>query len=306
VAGVFVAVSDVAGAYRLIDLPPGEYVVNAELSGFAKLDHAGVAVRAGLNLALDVVMNIATPTGSNSSRGSVSYVYANRGWHGENNPNGRSNSSSNSLFDWSIGGPVLRDRSRFFTSVRKIDRQIGIGVLAEQTALAKAVIDPAWEPFDNAFLGTFRFIKSTTQLSKNHRLEAFYQYDRSPTEANYLRSGHNASVSVFGGDGYNARLSSVWGTNVTTRFSASYNDKALSPKASDFEGYTIPNMPYREVHAGTFISSGLITGTGYLLNAGIESAYTITPSPKLTFAGDMTYYRGRGWLGAHELQAGFQ
>ena len=432
VAGRFVAVSDTAGAYRLIDMPPGEYLVKAELSGFAKVDRSGVAVRAGLNLALDIVMkvggleetvqvkgdtpmlevsspiqainidgamqrslptssrrdytdflemtpgmnsyvspsrgaglyhmrgsrieshvvqidgadmgslrqarpdyigmstdtledvqvkssvsdasapigngavmNVATPTGSNTFRGSASYVYANRDWHGENNPNGRSNSSSNSLFDGSIGGPVLRDRTWFFTSFRKIDRQIGIGVPAEQTALAKAVIDPAWEPFDNAFLGNFWFVKSTTQLSTNHRLEAFYHYDRSPTEANYLRSGYNASVSVFGGDGYNARVSSVWGTAFTTRFSASYNNKALSPKASAYEGYIIPNMPYREVHAGTFFSSGLITGTGYLLNAGIESSYTITPSSKLTFTGDLTYYRASGWLGSHELQTGF-
>lgn len=251
------------------------------------------------------VMNIAAPTGSNSVRGSASYVYASRDWHAENNPNGRSNSSSNSLFDGSVGGPVLRDRSWFFTSFRKIDRQIGIGVPADQIALAKAVIDPGWEPFDNAFLGTFWFVKSTTQLSKNHRLEAFYQYDHSPTEANYLRSGYNASVSVFGGDGYNVRLSSVWGAVTTTRFSASYNNKALSPMASDYAGYIIPNMPYREVHAGTFISSGLITGTGYMLNAGIESSYTITPSSKLTFTGDLTYYRGSGWLGTHELQVGF-
>ncbi len=51
-------------------------------------------------------------------------------------------------------------------------------------------------------------------------------------------------------------------------------DKALSPHRSDFDGYILPGMSYREVHAGTFISSGFITGTGYLLNAGIESSYT--------------------------------
>ncbi len=432
VAGTFTAVSDPQGLYRLIDLPPGEYVISAELMGFAKLERPGVLVRAGLNLAVDIamkigamtetvevkletpmlevsspvqavniegelqralptssrrdytdflemtpgmnsyvspsrgaglyhmrgsrieshvvqidgadmgslrqarpdyigmstdtledvqvksavsdasapigngaVMNVATPTGSNGIKGSASYVYANRDWHGENNPNGRSNSSSNSLFDGSVGGPVLRDHSWFFSSFRKIDRQIGIGVPADQIALAKAVIDPNWEPFDNAFLGTFFFVKSTTQLAKDHRVEAFYQYDRSPTESNYLRSGYNASVSVFGGKGYNARLSSVWGDAITTRFSASYNDKALSPKESDFSDYIVPGTPYREVHAGTFLSSGLITGTGYLLNAGIESSYTITPSSKLTFTGDMTYYRSSGWLGSHELQVGF-
>ena len=110
---------------------------------------------------------------------------------------------------------------------------------------------------------------------------------------------------MFGGVGYNARLSSVWGKATTTRFSASYNNKALSPKRSDFAGYIIPDTPYREVHAGTFLSSGLITGTGYLLNAGIESSYTITPSSKLTITGDLTYYRGSGWLGSHSSRWAF-
>jgi outer membrane receptor protein involved in Fe transport len=432
VAGSFLAVSDSAGLYRLIDLPPGEYTLAAELSGFSKLERRGVLVRAGLNLALDIVMrlggitetvevkgdtpmlevsspiqavniqgelqralptssrrdytdflemtpgmnsyvspsrgaglyhmrgsrieshvvqidgadmgslrqarpdyigmstdtledvqvksavsdasaplgngavmNIATPTGSNSFKASASMVYANRDWHGENNPAGETNSSSNALLDASAGGPVLRDRSWFFGSFRKINRQIGISRPTEQIALSKALLGSDWKPFDNAFLGTFWFVKSTTQLGKNHRLEAFYQYDRSPTEANYLRSGYDASVSVFGGVGYNARLSSVWGKSITTRFSASYNNKALSPKRSDFADYIIPDTPYREVHAGTFLSAGLITGTGYLLNAGIESSYTITPSSKLTFTGDLTYYRGSSWLGSHELQVGF-
>ena len=378
VAGSFTAVTDENGRYRLIELPPGEYVVSAELMGFTKLERRGVLVRAGLNIALDLVMtlgamtetlevrgdapmldvanpvqavniegqlqralptssrrdytdflemtpgmnsyvsasrgaglyhmrgsrieshvvqvdgadmgslrqarpdyigmstdtledvqvksavadasaplgngavmSIATPTGTNRFKGSASYVYANRDWHGENNPAGRSNSSSNSLFDGSIGGPLLRDRSWLFGSFRKINREISLGVPADQTALAKAVISPDWEPFDNSFRGTYWFIKSTTRISPNHRIEAFYQYDRSPTEGNYLRSGYNADVSVFGGVGYNARLSSLWGQNATTRFSASYNNKALSPKRSDYDAtsfqacqsgrYTVPS-----------------------------------------------------------------
>jgi len=58
VAGTFVAVSDVSGAYRLINLPPGEYTLTAELSGFSKMERAGILVRAGLNLTLDVGMKI--------------------------------------------------------------------------------------------------------------------------------------------------------------------------------------------------------------------------------------------------------
>lgn len=432
VAGSFMAVSNVEGAYRLIGLPPGEYTVSAELAGFSRLERPGILVRAGLNLALDIgmklgalsetlqvvgetpmldvtspvqgvnidgelqrmlptssrrdytdflemtpgmnsyvspsrgaglyhmrgsrieshvvqidgadmgslrqarpdyigmstdtledvqvksavsdasaplgngaVMNIAAPTGSNLFRGSASYVYANRGWHAENNPNGESQSSSNSLFDASVGGPIFKNRSWFFGSFRQINRQIGVSRPLDQIGLSKALLGETWESFDNGFLGTFGFFKSTTQLARDHRLEAFYQKDRSPTEANYLRSGYNAAVSVFGGVGYNGRVSSTWGSSTTTRFSVSYNDKALSPKRSDFADYIVPGLPRREVHGSTFLSSGLVTGSGLLLNAGNESSYTITPSSKLTITGDLTYYRGSGWLGSHELQVGY-
>jgi hypothetical protein len=43
-------VSDGQGRYRLTDLPPGEYELTAERSGFARFVRPGVVVRAGLNL----------------------------------------------------------------------------------------------------------------------------------------------------------------------------------------------------------------------------------------------------------------
>ncbi len=60
VAGTFMVVSDTAGAYRLIGLPPGEYAVTVELTGFSKLERRGILVRAGLNLAVDFSMKLGT------------------------------------------------------------------------------------------------------------------------------------------------------------------------------------------------------------------------------------------------------
>ena len=55
VAGAFHAVTDAAGAYRLLDLPPAnDYTVTAEKIGFSKFERKGVSVRAGLNIALDI------------------------------------------------------------------------------------------------------------------------------------------------------------------------------------------------------------------------------------------------------------
>jgi len=54
----FTAVTDTSGVYRFLSLPPGDYVITAELDGFAKHEQRGVQVRAGLNIALDIVLKV--------------------------------------------------------------------------------------------------------------------------------------------------------------------------------------------------------------------------------------------------------
>lgn len=56
----FEVTSDQSGYYRLLDLPPGEYTISAELEGFAKWVRDGVQVRAGLNITVPVVMQLGT------------------------------------------------------------------------------------------------------------------------------------------------------------------------------------------------------------------------------------------------------
>src|SRR6266700_6552855 len=56
--GTFTTTSDSEGFYRLIDLPPGSYSVNAELPSFAKFIREPVIVRAGLNVLLDIDMKV--------------------------------------------------------------------------------------------------------------------------------------------------------------------------------------------------------------------------------------------------------
>jgi len=50
----FTVVSDREGYYRLLELPPGEYELIAERPNFAKFARAGIVVRAGLNLTVDI------------------------------------------------------------------------------------------------------------------------------------------------------------------------------------------------------------------------------------------------------------
>ena len=58
VAAASTGVSDGTGFYRLLNIPPGEYTVTAELAGFAKFVRPGIVMRAGLNLAVDLTMKV--------------------------------------------------------------------------------------------------------------------------------------------------------------------------------------------------------------------------------------------------------
>ena len=50
--------TDRNGRYVVADLPPGAYTITAELSGFATFKRPAVAVRAGLTVAVDLVMRV--------------------------------------------------------------------------------------------------------------------------------------------------------------------------------------------------------------------------------------------------------
>src|SRR6476646_7425066 len=54
------AVTDAEGYYRLVNLPPGSYVVTAELTGFAAYRREDVLLRAGANFQVDITMKLGT------------------------------------------------------------------------------------------------------------------------------------------------------------------------------------------------------------------------------------------------------
>jgi len=53
-----VAVTDSAGNYRLINLPPGTFTVTAQLAGFSISRREGILLRAGSNFQVDVTMEL--------------------------------------------------------------------------------------------------------------------------------------------------------------------------------------------------------------------------------------------------------
>ena len=61
--------TDETGYYRLINLPPGNYTVTAELTGFATFKREGILMRAGATFQVDITMELArSPRRSPSGR----------------------------------------------------------------------------------------------------------------------------------------------------------------------------------------------------------------------------------------------
>src|SRR6476659_4506462 len=55
-----VVVTDETGLYRLNNLPPGNYVIAAELAGFATTRRENILVRAGQTFTLDIQLGLST------------------------------------------------------------------------------------------------------------------------------------------------------------------------------------------------------------------------------------------------------
>ena len=53
-------VTDETGYYRLINLPPGDYTVSAELAGFRSSQRQGILLRAAVNFQVDIVLELGT------------------------------------------------------------------------------------------------------------------------------------------------------------------------------------------------------------------------------------------------------
>jgi hypothetical protein len=430
VAGVRATVSDSQGDYRLIDLPPGEYTLVGELQGFSKVSRSGVLIRAGLNLSIDLILqvgnvsetvrveaetpmletqrtvqavnvsgemqrrlpltvgghwsgvtlltpgvaaqaaeagmggvyfnrgtdneshvvqvdgadvgsfrqqwpaayfgvstealedvqvktagidaasplaqgmviNIAAMSGTNQLRGATGVVYTAESWNSNNVPGGTPRTVKIVQPDISAGGPIVRDRAWFYAAARFSSESAGIGRTSDVVSRLEA-LRPGFEPFDNKRSQQFWYVKATTQFSRDHQAYVFAQRDVDPRDSNAADWGDPFDVLAFGGYGYGARLSSVWGSSVTTRMLVAYNNKGINTDFNIFEGRVVDNGPAVLVHRDAFLSSGQLVGSGSIAQLNNLQIRNLWPTSKLTLSADLTYVK-TGWLGSHEFQTG--
>jgi len=258
-------------------------------------------IDASAPLGSGVVINMATPTGSNQLHGAASAIFTPKSWNGNNLPEGTPATREVLQPDLSLGGPIARERAWFFAAYRYTRRAMGITRTPEQLALMQAVV-PNFQAFDNNGRLNYLYLKTTLQLNPSHQVYAFWHRDINPDETNRVTNAENFENQSLGGDGLGLRLSSVWGKALTTRVLASYSDKTLNRDLSVFEGY-MREGPSRPLHQSSFISGGRRRGTGELVLLNNLSDRRASPAIKTTIQADATYFAS-GFVGSHELQAG--
>ena len=252
--------------------------------------------------AMGMVINLASPVGADQYHGSVFYLIGPASFNGNNVPNGNAAASASQQPDFSVGGPIVKERAWFFFSGRYIHRDDGISQTAAQTAYLKQ-IDPSFNTFANGSRGFVFLGNSSVQLGQRHRLMGIVQYDSRKQDANYQWYTQDIAKNQYGGGAYGLRLISQWTPNLTTRFLISYNNKGANSSLSAIGG--VGSKPEEDVYLTYAQSAGTLVGQGSsLATLNNLSSVTVNPAQKESLTGDVTYYIPKAW-GTHELGGGF-
>ena len=252
--------------------------------------------------AMGMVINLASPVGSDQYHGSLVYLIGPASLNGNNVPGGNAAASATQQPDFSFGGPIKRNRAWFFASGRYIHRNDGISQTSTQNAYLQQ-IDPGFQTFPNESRGFVFLGNSSVQLSQRHRLMGTVQYDSRKQDANYQWYASNIAKNQYGGGAYGLRLISQWTPRLNTRFLVSYNNKGSNSNLSAIGG--VGSKPELDVYLTSVASAGKLVGQGSsLATLNNLSSVSVNPAQKPTLTGDVTYYIPNAW-GSHELGAGF-
>jgi hypothetical protein len=252
--------------------------------------------------AMGMVINLASPVGADQYHGSFYYLIGPASFNGNNVPHGNAAASASEQPDFSVGGPIKKQRAWFFFSGRYIHRDDGISQTAEQTAYLKE-IDPAFNAFPNESRGLVFLGNSSVQLGTRHRLMGIAQYDSRKQDANYQWYTQDIAKNQYGGGAYGLRLISEWTPRLSTRFLISYNNKGANSSLGAIGG--VGSKPEEDIYLTSTQSAGTLVGQGAsLATLNSLSSVTVNPAQKESVTGDVTYYIPKG-AGTHELAAGF-
>ncbi len=242
--------------------------------------------------AMGMVINLGSPVGSDQYHGSLLYLIGPASFNGNNVSGGNAAASASQQPDFSLGGPIKRERAWFFVSGRYIHRNDGSAKRAHRMAYLQQ-IDPGFHSFPNESRGFVFLGNSSIQLSPRHRLMGIVQYDSRQQDANFQWYTANIAKNQYGGGAYGLRLISTWTPRLSTRFLVSYNNKGTNSSLGAIGG--VGSKPEEDVYLTYTASAGRLTGQGAsLATLNNLSSVSVSPAQKPTITGDITYYIPKG------------
>ena len=282
------------------DMTPstGSPILHVGLSteGIDDIQIKTAGVDASAPLGLGGIINIATASGTNQIKGATSVSLQPRRWNSSNTPGGTSSTVGHTQTDLSVGAPVVKDRLWAFATYRYTDVTTGASRTPTQLEMLRAII-PGYAPIDSTNESHFWFVKLTGRPASSHQVTGFYQYDINPKLVADPTGAHSFG-ETSGGSGASLAVSSIWSNRLTTRLTASYNDKRRDNVSPALD------VPFQPVYQSTFLSAGVPIGNGLLVNKGAATTGDqIQPNSKVTLAVDATFLTSHA-LGTHQLQAG--
>ena len=227
-------------------------------------------------------MNIVTKSGGNDVHGSAAFFMIPQSFNTSNVTGVAANQRKDYQPDTTLGGPIVRDRIWFFGSYRRVQR--------DQT-------------FNNAPVPVFNrgnlwFLKATTQLNNNQRLQVSVQYDRVTQENAVVRGlvapgrtigstsvGIGTSGSTTNGPPMQIVNPSAFGTLVKGGPLASFNYNWVmgSHRVFQFVGSFMFNKP------NDYLPNG---------NTGLIPTKVIQSNPAGNILGSLTTIAQEGGFGA--------
>ncbi|MGH9323654.1 MAG: TonB-dependent receptor domain-containing protein [Vicinamibacteria bacterium] len=273
-------------------------------------------------LGTGLVMNVITKSGGNEFSGSAGLAWEEFDWNADNavetaGASGTPTTQEVKQFDASLGGPILQDKAWFFFSYRRADlasgisrtpldverlqRFSGIPLGGSADTPARGTV-PSFDAFPNTSKSHQPYFKFTSQLTPNHEVSAYYQRDTLDNTSDREYNWSPFFTVRTGGNLYGGKLTSIFGTDTTGQFAVSYNDKRsedppeLQPRVNDIDLEI-------EIHEGFTRSGGELSGTGLLVEGGVDQALSNNPSQYLLLRGDITHYK-QGFGGSHEFKTG--
>ncbi len=252
--------------------------------------------------AMGMVINLASPVGSDQFHGSLLWLTGPAALNANNVAGGNAAASAVEQPDFSIGGPLKRQRAWFFASGRYIHRDDGISQTGTQTAYLNS-FDPGFQTFPNASRGFVFLGDVSVQLTEKHRLMGLMQYDSRKQDANYQWYATNIAHSQYGGGAYGVRMISQWTPRFNTRLLGSYNNKGTNSSLSAIRG--VGSQPELDIYQNTTISGGVPIAQGSsLATLNNLASVSTNPASKPSFTADLEYIVPGAW-GEHDVQAGF-